>query len=168
MGLMKTAAVKGIIPAGNKVSELRGNILSLITTMSTVLDERFGEEGLNAVAEIFKRLGEADAKAMTERLGLGSTLKDAVDAWTIIGHIFGAKMEPKWISENKVETYHPFCPQYNSFKEKGKLYCEVACLPYVRAIGENIGSGVKMEIVRPANMDDTCVKALVLETTENE
>lgn len=168
MGLMKTAAVKGIIPAGNKVSELRGNILSLITTMSTVLDERFGEEGLNAVAEIFKRLGEADAKAMKERLGLGATLKDAVDAWTIIGHIFGAKMEPKWVSDTKVETYHPFCPQYNSFKETGKLYCEAACLPYVRAIGENIGSGVKMEVIRPANMDDTCVKALVIEKTENE
>ena len=80
MGVMKTAAVKGIIPAGNKVSELRLNLMRLMTEMSIVLEERFGSEGLDAVSEIFRRLGEDDARTMKDRLGFGDTLKDAHDA----------------------------------------------------------------------------------------
>ncbi len=163
MGLMKTAAVKGIIPPGNKVSELRSNLMRLMSTMAIVLDERFGNEGLEAVAEIFKRLGEEDAKALKEMLGLGTTLNDSADAWTVIGHVMGAKMKTRWISETRVETDHPVCPQYDAFMEGGKLYCESVCYPYVKAVGEGIGIGVKMEIVRAADKDGTCIKTLFTE-----
>jgi len=49
MGIMKTAAVKGIIPASNKVGELRSNLVRLMTEMPIVLEERFGAAGLEAV-----------------------------------------------------------------------------------------------------------------------
>jgi hypothetical protein len=168
VGIMKIAAVKGMIPAGNKVSELRSNLVRLITEMPIVLNERFGEEGLNAVAEIFRRLGEQDAIAMKERLGLGESLKDAVDAWIVIGHVMGSKMDVTWESENRAVADHPFCPQYEEFKKHGKIYCEFACWPYVGAIGEKIAPGVKMEIVQPADMNRTCTKALVYTLTDVE
>jgi hypothetical protein len=161
MGLMKTAVVKGIIPAGNKVNELRSNLFRLITEIPFALDERYGAEGLEAVVEIFRKLGEEDALAMKERLGLGDTLKDAVDAWIIIGRIMGSKMNVTWENDNRAVANHPFCPQYESFKKHGRLYCESACWPYVGTVAERIAPGVKMEIVRPANMSQTCTKALV-------
>jgi hypothetical protein len=160
MGIMKTAAVKGIIPPGSKVSELRDNLMRLITEMSVVLEERFGQDGLNAVSEIFRRLGEEDAKAMKERLGFGSTLRDSYDSWAVIGHIMGSKMVPRWVSDSRVEVDHTVCPQYNSFMERGKLYCEYACLPYVGAVGEGIAPGVKMDVIRAADARGPCTKAL--------
>lgn len=161
MGIMKTAAVKGIIPPGNKISELRNNLLRLIVELPFTMDKRFGTKGLEAVAEIFKRLGEDDASTMKERLGLGETRKDAVDAWIIIGRIMGSKMNITWESENRAVADHPFCPQYEEFKKHGKLYCDSACWPYVGAVAEKVAPGVKMEIVRLANMSQTCAKALV-------
>ncbi|TFF91205.1 hypothetical protein EU545_05090 [Candidatus Thorarchaeota archaeon] len=166
MGIMKAAAVRGLIPAGNKVNELRDNLTRLMAEMGVVLEERFGQEGLDAISEIFRRLGEEDAKNMRERLGLGDTLSDAVDAWKVVGHVMGAKMEAQEISPDRVETTHPFCPQYEAFKDVGKLYCESVCLPYVRAIGEGIGKGVRMEVVRPADEESTCIKALVFTREE--
>jgi hypothetical protein len=168
MGVMKAAAVRGLIPPGNKVSELRANLTRLMAQMGSVLEERFGQEGLDAIAEIFRRLGEQDAKNMKERLGLGDSLSDAVDAWKVVGHVMGAKMEAHEVSPDHVETVHPFCPQYEAFNDVGKLYCESVCLPYVRAIGEGIGEGVKMEVVRPADADSTCIKALVFTRKETD
>lgn len=157
---MKSAAVKGIIPAGNKVHELRSNLFRLITEIPLVLETRFGEQGLAATAEIFQKLGQQDALIMKNRIGLGNTLKDAVDAWIIIGHIMGSKMDMTWESDTRAVSYHPYCPQYEEFKKNGKIYCETACWPYVGSIGENIAPGVKMEIVKPADMDHACTKAL--------
>jgi hypothetical protein len=165
---MKTAAVKGLMPAGVKVSELRSNILRLINETSIVLDDRFGPAGLEAITEIFRRLGISDAKTMKERLGLRDTLQDALNAWLIIGHILGSKMEPNWISENRVEVSHSYCPQHEEFMKRGKLYCTQACLPYVGAIGENIGKGVKMEVVRAADKNAACVKALYIPSKDSE
>ncbi|MHA2204753.1 MAG: hypothetical protein ACXABC_02745 [Candidatus Thorarchaeota archaeon] len=161
MGIMKTAAVKGIIPSGNKVRELRDNLMRLMTATATVMEERFGEVGLEAVSEVFRQLGEEDAIALKERLGLGATLKYALDAWLVIGHIMGSKIETRWVSDNRVETDHPFCPQHAAFLKTGKLYCESVCYPYVKAVGAGIGSGVRMEIVRPANDKSACTKALI-------
>lgn len=168
MGIMKTAAVKGMIPAGSKVGELRNNLFRLITEIPIVLEERFGTHGLEAVAEIFRRLGEEDAVVMKERLNLGSSLKDSVDAWIIIGHMMGSKMNITWENENRAVADHPFCPQYEEFKKHGKIYCGSACLPYVGAIAEKIAPGVKMEVVQPADTNRTCTKALVYTPTEVE
>jgi len=156
---MKTAAVKGIIPSSNKVSELRSNLMRLMTEMSIVLEERFGAEGLEAVSEIFRRLGEDDAKTMRDRLGFGDTLKDAHDAWMVIGHVMGSKMKAEWVSENRVEFHHLYCPQYDAFKERGKLYCESVCLPYVSAVGA-MGKGVETDVVKAADEDGPCIKGL--------
>jgi hypothetical protein len=150
MGLMRKAATKGIIPAGMKVSELRSMIVRLITEVTSVLDERFGQEGLEAVSEIFQRLGREDAEALKDRLSLGESVSDAMDSWLVLGHILGSKMHVRWVSETRVEADHSYCPQYVSFKSRGNLYCEHACWPYVGAVGEGIGERVKMEIVRPA------------------
>jgi hypothetical protein len=168
LGIMKTAAVKGIIPAGNKVSELRSNLLRLITETSIVLDERFGAAGLDAVTEIFRRLGEEDARTMKGRLGLGDSLKDSLDAWLVIGHIMGSKMKSDWISDTRVEVSHSYCPQYEEFMRHGKLYCASACLPYVAAVGENIGTGVTMDVVKAADENAPCVKALLVPTKDSE
>ncbi len=162
MGLMRTAAVKGMIPPGNKVSELRNNLMRLMTTMAIVLEERFGKDGLDAVAEIFQKLGTEDAEALKDRLDLGDTLKDAEDAWIVIGHIMGSKMASKWIDENRVEFSHPFCPQYEAFKENGKLYCESVCWPYVEAVAMGIAKGAKMEVTRSADSNAPCTKAIVM------
>jgi len=166
LGIMKTAAVKGLIPAGNKVSELRSNLMRLITEMSLVLEERYGPEGLETVAEIFRRLGEQDALLMKERLGLGDTLNDSVDAWVVIGHVMGSKMDVTWESENRAVANHPHCPQYDEFKKHGTIYCDSACLPYVGAVAEKIAPGVKMNLVRPADMSRTCTKALVYKSSD--
>jgi len=160
LGIMKTAAVKGLIPPGNKVSELRSNIVRLITESSTVLEERFGSAGLEAIEDIFSRLGESDAMLMKERLGFGDTLKDSLDAWLVIGHILGSKMEPKWVSEKRVEVSHSYCPQHEEFMKHGKLYCTQACLPYVGAIAEKIGKDVTMDVVHAADETGPCIKAL--------
>ncbi|MHA2162904.1 MAG: hypothetical protein ACXAEB_01585 [Candidatus Thorarchaeota archaeon] len=168
MGLMKTAAVKGFIPAGNKVSELRDNLMRLMTTTAKLMEEKFGEAGLEAVSEVFKQLGKEDAIALKERLGLGDTLKDALDAWLVIGHVMGSKIETRWVSETRVETDHPYCPQHEAFLKKGKLYCESVCYPYVEAVAAGIGSGVIIEIIRPANNESACTKVLVVSDTTNE
>lgn len=160
MGIMKKAAVRGIIPSGNKVSELRDNLMRLITEMSIVLEERFGEEGLQAVSEIFRRLGEQDAVTMKGRLGFGESVQDAYDAWAVIGHIMGSKMVPHWVSDNRVEVDHTLCPQYNSFMERGKLYCQYACLPYVGSVAEGVAPKVQMDVVRAADGKSPCTKAL--------
>jgi hypothetical protein len=161
MGIMRTAAVKGLIPAGNKVSELRGNIIHLINEAALVLDEKLGEPGLEALSEVFRRLGHQDAKAMKERLGLGDGVKDSADAWSIIGHILGSKMEARWISEDRVEFDHLYCPQYEEFLKTNKMYCETVCLPYVEAIAEGISPDVKMEVVKTADEKSACIKAIV-------
>jgi hypothetical protein len=166
MGIQKTAAVRGWVPAGNKVTELRGNIVRLMTEMPIVLEEKFGQEGLEAVSEVFRRLGQQDAEAMKARLGLRPTLKDSLNAWKIIGPIMGAKMEPHWVSKNRVEAHHPYCPQHESFVAHGKVYCDVVCLPYMKAIAEGIAPTVKMEVVREPTEDATCVKALITAPTK--
>ena len=159
MGVMKTAAVKGIIPAGNKVGELRSNLMRLMTEMPIVLEEQFGAAGLEAVSEIFRRLGEEDATAMKERLGFGDTLQDAHDAWMVIGHIMGSKMKAERISEDRIEFHHLYCPQYDAFKTRGKLYCDSVCLPYVSAVGK-IGKGVETDVVKAADDEGPCIKGL--------
>ncbi len=162
MGLMRTAAVKGIIPPSNKVTELRDNLMRLMTTTAIVMEERFGQDGLDAVSEFFRRLGKEDANALKNRLGLGNTLKDAIDAWLVIGHVMRTKMETRWIDEKRVETDHPFCPQYETFKKKGKLFCEAVCWPYVEAVAVGISKGARMEVPRPADSEAACTKAIVL------
>ncbi|MHA2379699.1 MAG: hypothetical protein ACXADO_04750 [Candidatus Thorarchaeota archaeon] len=127
MGLMRTAATKGIIPAGMKVYELRSMIIRLITETASVLDEKFGNEGLEAVTEIFRRLGREDAQALRKRLSLGGSVKDAADSWLVIGNVLGSRMHVRWVSETRAEADHSFCPQFESFKLRGKLYCENAC-----------------------------------------
>jgi hypothetical protein len=162
MGLTRAFAKRGLIPSGQKVSELRENLARLMVESAIVLHDRFDEEGLDALSEVFRRLGEEDAEEMKSRLGLGETLQDAVDAWRVIGHIMGAKMKVVEVSSNRVNTEHPYCPQHEKFNERGRLHCESVCLPYVRAIAEGVAPSVKMEVIEPASEDKTCIKSLVV------
>ncbi|TXT57397.1 MAG: hypothetical protein BAJATHORv1_10098 [Candidatus Thorarchaeota archaeon] len=168
MGIMRTAAAKGLIPAGNKISELRGNLTRLMTESAKVLEERFGQEGLDALSEVFRRLGSEDAEAMKKRLGLEDGLKDASDAWKVIGHVFGAKMNATWKSDGYVEFDHPFCPQHAEFQKQGKLFCDTVCLPYVTAVAEGIAPEITVGVVRKATEDSTCIKSLKLENVPSE
>ncbi|MEM4735976.1 MAG: hypothetical protein QXS20_09705 [Candidatus Thorarchaeota archaeon] len=162
MTIARTAAVKNIIPAGSKVKELRGNLNRLLAELPILMSERFGNAGLDAVSEIFRRLGTRDAEAMKSRLGLGSGLRDALDAWLIIGNLLGSKIDVHWISDERVETEHPYCPQHEEFVKRGKIYCDSVCIPYVSAIASGIAPNVSTEVVRNADETHTCVKALVL------
>ncbi len=166
MGLMKTAAVRGLIPCGNKLAEVKNNLYRLMTTTAMVLDEKYGEEGLSVVSEIFRRLGAEDAVTLKKRLGLGDSIEDALDAWLVIGNVMGAKMEVRKISSERIETDHPYCPQHESFVSYNRLYCDAVCIPYVSALAEGVAPGVKTEVVRPADMDQTCTKALVASKDE--
>jgi hypothetical protein len=166
MGIKKTAAVRGWILAGMKVTELRGNIIRLMTEMPIVFEEKLGQPGVKAVSEVFRRLGEQDAKTMKARLGLRDTLKDSLNSWKIVGPIMGAKMEPHWVSKNRVEANHPYCPQHESFTARDKVYCDVVCLPYMKALAEGVAPSVKMEVVRPATKEATCIKALVTQSSK--
>ena len=163
MGIMKTVAVKGLIPPGNKVSELRQNIYNLMVTTPLVLEEKLGQEGLDALVEVFHRLGEHDAKAMKERLGFENSLQDSADAWKVIGHILGSKMRDEWISESRVEFHHDYCPQFEAFQESGHFYCSTVCLPYMESIASGISPSVRMEVVRDPDQHGPCVKALTTE-----
>lgn len=91
-----------------------------------------------------------------------------MNAWIIIGHIMGSKMDVTWESESRAVTDHPYCPQYEEFKKHGKIYYESACWPYVGAVGETIAPRAKMEIVRPADMDRACTKALAYTPSDVE
>ncbi|MFO7835402.1 MAG: hypothetical protein R6V83_02015 [Candidatus Thorarchaeota archaeon] len=162
MGLTRVFAKRGLIPSGQKVSELRDNLARLMVESAVVFHDRFGSEGLDALSEVFRKLGEEDAMQLKDRLGLGETLVDAVDAWRVVGHVMGAKMKVVKVSETRVNTEHPYCPQYEKFKERGMLYCESVCLPYVRAIAEGVTPSVEMEVLEPANEERTCVKSLVI------
>ncbi len=162
MGLMRTAAVRGIIPARNKAKELLEHIVRVTTKTAQVLEDRFGEEGLQAASEIFRQLGEEDAQKMKQRLGLGDRLMDALDAWLVLGHLMGLKIEVFWIDENRVETDHSFCSQHSAFVEGGKIYCENVCWPYVEAIAKGVADGVSMDIVRAADVNNACRKAIVI------
>ncbi len=162
MGIMRKAAVKGLIPSGMKARELQNNLMRLMTTTATVLDEKLGSSGLDALSEVFRRLGAEDAKSLKDMLGLGETLKDALDAWLVIGNIMNAKIEPTWTSDSRVETIHPYCPQYEFFKKTGKLYCDTVCIPYVQSVAEGINASIRMEVVKPATMDHACTKALLM------
>jgi hypothetical protein len=157
---MKSAAVKGLIPPGNKVTELRDNIYNLMVMAPSVLDEKLGQDGLNALEEVFRRLGNADAAAIKERLGFGNTLKDSADVWKVIGHILGSKMHDEWVSDTRVEFHHEICPQYDAFLKSGKMYCSTVCLPYMESIASGIAPDVKMEVVRAADEKAPCIKAL--------
>ncbi len=126
-----------------------------------VLDERFGSAGLEAFAEVFRRLGDEDAHALTKMLGLGTTIRDAVDAWLVIGNLMGASMTVTWLSPSHAETRHPYCPQYEAFKKHGRLYCDSVCIPYVQSVAEGIAPGIRLEVTTPADMDHTCSKALI-------
>jgi hypothetical protein len=77
-------------------------------------------------------------------------------------------MDVTWESETRAVADHPYCPQYEEFKKQGKIYCKSACIPYVGTIGEKIAPGVKMEVVRAADINQTCRKALVFNKTSNE
>jgi hypothetical protein len=161
MGIMRTAAVKGLIPPGYKVNELRSNIVRLINETAIVLEEELGEPGLDALSDVFRRLGFQDAKAMKERLRLGKKIADSADAWSIIGNILGSKMRANWTSEDRVEFEHLYCPQYEEFLKTNRIYCEKVCLPYVKAIAEGVSPEVKMEIIKAADEESTCIKAIV-------
>ncbi len=160
MGIMKTAAIKGLIPAGNKVAELRHNIYNIMVKTPLVLEEQLGQDGLTALAEVFRRLGREDAKGMKDRLGFGETLKDSVDAWKVIGHVLGSKMSDTWISETRVEFHHQYCPQHEAFQKEGKFYCETICLPYMESIASGIAPSVKMDVVRASDENQPCIKGL--------
>ncbi|MHA1772443.1 MAG: hypothetical protein ACTSYL_11795 [Candidatus Thorarchaeota archaeon] len=166
MGLTKLAATHGLIPCGNKLKEVSNNLYRLMTTMAEVLEERYGEDGLAVVSDIFRRLGAEDATALKARLGLGDTIDDATDAWIVIGNVMGAKMRVRRQSPSRVETDHPYCPQHESFVKHGKLYCDSVCLPYVSALAKGIAPTVDTEVIRPADMKHTCTKALVVRENE--
>jgi hypothetical protein len=163
MGIMKTAAVKGLIPPGNKINELRQNIYNLMVMTPLVLEEKLGQDGLNALAEVFHRMGHEDAKTMKERLGLGDSLEDSADAWKVIGHILGSKLRDEWLSESRVEFHHDYCPQYEAFQKSGHFYCSTVCLPYMESIANGISPFVRMEVVRESDRDTPCIKALTTE-----
>ena len=108
--------------------------------------------------------GEEDGKKLKEELNLGNDLKDAVDAWLIMGNIFKVKMIARKLNEKEVEFYHPHCPMWNFFKSKGKIYCETLCLPYVESFAKAVSSNIEMAIVQPPTEENTCIKKLVVKS----
>ena len=82
-------------------------------------------------------------------------------SWTVIGNILGAKKHVRWVSDTRAEADHSFCLQCERFKKHGSIYCEHARLPHVGSVAEGIGKGVKMEVVRLADNEAECIKALV-------
>ncbi len=166
MGLTKMAAVRGLIPCGNKLSEVSNNLYRLMTTMSDILEKRLGPEGLSIVSDIFRQLGTEDAAALKTRLGLGDSIDDALDAWLVVGNVMGAKMKARRESPTRIVTEHPYCPQHESFLKHGKLFCDAVCIPYVSALAEGVAPGVKTEVIIPADMEHTCTKALVVQEDE--
>ncbi len=168
MGLARKLAVRGMIPSPMKVAEIRDNLYRLMTELAVVLDERFGEAGRDAVAEVFRRLGTEDAGLLRERLELGDSLQDALDAWLVVGGLMGAKIRVRWVNDSRVETEHPYCPQHAAFVKRGSVYCDTVCLPYVEALAKGISHRVRMDVVVPADMSHTCTKALYYGGDPNE
>jgi len=166
MGLTRTLAVRGLVPSRFIVGEIRNNLYRLMTEVATTLERHQGDDGLALVAEMFRNLGREDAKSIKTRLGLGETIRDALDAWLVVGRLMGAKIQPRWIGPDRVETDHPYCPQHEIFVQSGRLFCESVCLPYVEALATGVAPEVEMEVVRPATMERACTKALVIRRGE--
>ncbi|MGY5876039.1 MAG: hypothetical protein RTU30_09855 [Candidatus Thorarchaeota archaeon] len=168
MGIMRSAAVKGIIPPGNKVTELRENIYNIMVVTPKVLEEQLGQQGLDALSEVARQLGNSTAEELKGRLGFGETLKDSADSWKVLGHVLGTKMSERWITEDRVEFDHEYCPQHEAFVKSGKLYCDTMCLPLMEALASGVAPRVKMELVRAADEKDACIKGLVFTYSESE
>jgi len=70
-------------------------------------------------------------------------------------------MHVRWVSDTKAEADHSLRLQCERTKKHGNIYCEHARLPHVGAVAEGICKGVKMAVVRPADNEAECIKALV-------
>jgi predicted ArsR family transcriptional regulator len=144
-----------------RASLIQDSLLDTTAALSAAILKTYKKDGEKLIAEVYREQGKNQAETLKKRLGLGSSLKDAVDAWKIAGNL--TKLKAKFVKngENSYDAYHLDCPMHEAFK-KYKISCGVACLPMVEALATNICPEAKMTVIRKPTLEQTCVKRLTL------
>lgn len=157
-------AKHGFITNGMRFNVVSESLYTFMVGVADLLKENFGERGEQLLVKLMEKLGEEDGKKLKEELNLGDSLKDAADAWIIAGNIFKVKMIARELNDKEIEFHHPYCPMWNFFKSKGKIYCKTLCLPYVESVAKAVSPNIEMEIVQPPSEKNTCIKKLVVKS----
>ena len=164
MNIKRFFASRGLITNGARFSIVSESFYKLMVGVADLLKKNFGEKGERLLANLMAKFGTEDGEKMKEELNLGNSLRDAADAWLIMGNIFKVKMVAKKLNENEIEFHHPNCPMWNFFKSKGKIYCKTLCLPYVESLAKAVSPNIEMVVVQPPTEENTCIKKLVVKS----
>jgi len=157
-------AKHGLITNGVRFNIVSESFYKLMVGVADLLTERLGDEGEHLLVNLMEKFGAEDGKKLKEELNLGDSLEDAADAWLIMGNVFKVKMIAKKLNKNEIEFHHPYCPMWNFFKSKGKIYCKTLCLPYVESFAKAVSPNIEMVIVQPPTEENTCIKKLVVKS----
>jgi len=154
-------ALHNLVPGGMRAGLIQDSLLDATAALSAAILKTYKKEGEKLIAEVYRQQGKNQGETLKKRLGLGSSLKDAVDAWKIAGNLTKLKAKFQKTGENSYDAYHLNCPMHEAFK-KYKISCGTACLPMVEALATTICPGVKMTVVRKPTLEETCIKRLTL------
>lgn len=161
LSVSKILALWNLIPGGMRANLVQESLLDTAAALSAAMLKAYKKEGEKLIAEVFREQGRNQGELLKERLGLGNTLKDAVDAWKIACNLTKLKAKFEKTGETSYDAYHLNCPMHEVFK-KYKISCGVACFPMVEALATTVCPEAKMTVVRKPTLEETCVKRLTL------
>ena len=84
LSVSKILALWNLIPGGMRANLVQESLLDTAAALSAAMLKAYKKEGEKLIAEVFREQGKNQGELLKERLGLGNTLKDAVDAWKIV------------------------------------------------------------------------------------
>ncbi|MEX2706170.1 MAG: hypothetical protein Q6352_013085 [Candidatus Freyrarchaeum guaymaensis] len=161
MSLGKMFALWNLIPGGMRANLVQDSLLDTVAALSAAILKTYKKEGEKMIAEVFREQGKIQGETLKERLGLGNSLKDAVDAWKIACNLTNLKAKFEKRGQDSYVAYHLNCPMHEAFK-RYKILCDVACFPMVEAMAKAVCPESKMSVIRKPTLEETCVKGLSL------
>jgi len=161
LSVSKMFALWNLVPGGMRANLVQESLMDTVAALSAAIIKAYKKEGEKLIADVFREQGRNQGNLLKERLGLGNTLKDAVDAWKIAGNLTKLKAKFEKSGENSYDAYHLNCPMHEAFR-KYKILCDVACFPMVEAMAKTVCPQAKMSVVRKPTLEETCIKRLTL------
>ncbi|MHA1208300.1 MAG: hypothetical protein ACTSSA_03335, partial [Candidatus Freyarchaeota archaeon] len=116
MSLGKMFALWNLIPGGMRANLVQDSLLNTVAALSAAILKTYKKEGEKLIAEVFREQGKIQGETLKERLGLGNSLKDAVDAWKIASNLTNLKARIEKRGPDSYVTYHLNCPMHEAFK----------------------------------------------------
>ncbi|MEX2724441.1 MAG: hypothetical protein Q6367_011150, partial [Candidatus Freyarchaeota archaeon] len=83
MSVSKMFALWNLVPGGMRANLVQESLMDTVAALSAAIIKAYKKEGEKLIADVFREQGRNQGNLLKERLGLGNTLKDAVDAWKI-------------------------------------------------------------------------------------